>query len=166
MMLNNLLFYRLVIFNTLSMCALFWGYKMDYIDMLMRHDAIGIIYAIASLLGIGIFGSLVRGWKVSHALNELKNRNIYDNVSARKMLHKNEYIHDMAGWAVLMGLFGNALGFVIALGGSSDTAILQGAGVAFGSTVAGILSAFLLEVNFSMIRTATGLLIEDSKEVS
>ena len=160
MVLKNLLFYRLMIFNTLGIVGLAAGYWMCFIEMLMKHDAVGVIYGIAGLLAIGIFGSLNRGWKVSQGHNDFKAGKGVDVVNVRKMFYKNEYIQNMAGWSVLIGLFGNALGLTEALSGGADT-LLAGAGIAFGSTVAGILVALWLEINFSMIRTATGLLLED-----
>jgi hypothetical protein len=131
---------------------------MGFVSVLMEHDAIGVIYAIGALAIVGLHGSLFRGWKVSQAVNAFKVGRGVDPVSVRKMFYKNGYIQDMAGWAVLLGLFGNAWGLMEAL---SSGDILKGAGVAFGSTVAGIIVAFLLEVNFVMIRTSTGLLFED-----
>ncbi len=163
MTLKNLLIYRLGIFNVLVLCGLIYAGYMGYVDILLKHDELGIIYFIAGLAGLGITGAFIRGWKVSTALNDVKAQKYVDPVDVHKMPHKNEYLRDMAGWSVLMGLFGNTWGLLTALSGGSTDALLQGAGVAFGSTVAGILAAFVLEVNFSMIRTATGTLAEEVK---
>jgi flagellar motor component MotA len=113
---------------------------------------------------LGIIFALIRGWKTSQALNEMKKKGYVDVLKARKMPHKNKYLEYMAGWAVLIGLFGNALGFVIALGSRDD--LLAGAGVAFGSTVAGILVALWLEINFSLIQNTTSLLLVDAEYAS
>lgn len=161
-MLKNLLFYRLIIFNTLGFVALSVAYFLGYIDILMHHDPYGVSYSIAALLGVGIFGTLTRGWKISQSINLIKGGFNIDRSSARKMVHKNKYIGAMAGWAVLIGLFGNALGLALALT-DIDTA-LQAAALAFGSTVAGILTALWLEVNFTMLDTATGILLEDVED--
>lgn len=163
MILKNLLFYRLVIFNSLGFVGLAVAYWMGLLNMLVEHDAVGITYVIGTLLIVGVIGSFIRGWKTSQVMNRLKAMpSLVHPSDVRKMPHKNEYIRDMAGWAVLMGLFGNAIGFAMALA-DIDTA-LQAAGVAFGGTAAGILVALWLEVNFSMIRTATALALEEVSE--
>jgi len=164
MSLKNLLFYRLVIFNVLGGCVLIMAYGMGIIDTLLSHDALGVVYGIGGLLSLGVIGSLMRGWKVSQMLNTIKANTKYVNpTDVRKMPHKNEYIRDMAGWSVLLGLLGNVLGLIVALSGGEE-ALLAGVGTAFGSTAAGILVALWLEINFTMIRTATGLAIEEVAE--
>ena len=159
-MLKNLLFYRLVIFNTLGLVALIASYFHGFITTLLQHDDMGVVYVIGALLALGIMGSLSRGWKVSQMMNLVKKGYSVDRQSVFKMSHNNEYLKDMAEWSVLIGLLGNVLGLLTALEGGQDS-LLAGAGTAFGSTVAGILVAFWLGVNFTMIRTATGLLQED-----
>jgi len=136
---------------------------MGFVTILLQHDTYGTIYGIAVLLGLGMFGSLVRGWKVSKALNRIKDGLSLPISEARKMAHKNEYIRDMAEWCVLIGLLGNVSGLLMALSQGRD-ALLAASGVALGSTAAGILAALLLGVNNTMIKTATNLLIEDSTE--
>ena len=164
MILKSLLFYRLVIFNTLGIVGLLAGYWYGLVDKLLQHDALGVIYVIAGLLSIGIFGSLNRGWKISKAKNFVSqcNARLWAHsfvVKVRKMAHKNEFIQSMAAQSVLVGLFGNVLGLITALG--SPESVQAGAAIAFGSTAAGILTALWLEVNFLMLRTATSNLIED-----
>lgn len=163
-MLDNLLFYKLCIFNFLSLCAVYAVYQLGYVQLLLQRDGTGILYGIFFILGLGILFTLIRGWKASQLLNEIKRMGHVDILKVRKMPHKNEYLNDMVEWALLVGLFGNALGFIIALGSRDD--LLAGAGVAFGSTVAGILTALWLKVNFAMLRTATALLLEDAEYAS
>jgi hypothetical protein len=163
-MLDNLLFYRLVILNFLGACVVFWGYQMGYVTKILARDETGVVWIIVAILVLGVMFVLSRGWKVSKMLNELKKIGHVNVLKVRKMPHKNKYLEFMAGWAVLVGLFGNALGFVIALGSRDD--LLTGAGVAFGSTVVGILTALWLEINFSFLSVATANLLEDAEYAS
>lgn len=159
-MLNNLLFYRIIILNSLGLVALFASYQMGFVQTLIQHDSIGAVYGISALLGIGVIGSLIRGWLISQKANAFNANKGIDIVDVRKMIWNNEFLMYMAGWAVLIGLFGNVWGLLEALSKGSDF-LTQGAGVAFGSTAAGILAALWLEVNYLMIRTTTGCLLED-----
>ena len=163
MSLENLLFYRLIIFNALAFCALAVAYWMGIIDTILAHDALGVVYGIAAILGLGVVGSFIRGFKISRIMNALKSNKHVPPSDVRKIPHKNEYIRDMAGWSVLLGLLGNVLGLILALAGGQDV-LLAGVGTAFGSTAAGILVAIWLEINFSMIRTTTGLALEEVSE--
>ncbi len=156
------LFYRLAILNTLGIVGLSAGYWYGLVDKLLQHDAIGVIYVIGALLAYGIFGSLNRGWKVSKAV-VISNKGKYFRTDflrdVRKMAHDNEYINAMSVQAVLIGLFGNVWGLIMALG--SPESVAAGASVAFGSTAAGILTALWLDTNYNMLKTTTSNLIED-----
>jgi hypothetical protein len=157
--LNFLLFYRLVIFNVLGIAIVIWAYLAGYVTLILERDATGVVYGIIALGVVGIISTLSRGWKISTKINNLKAGKYVDILKAKKMPHKNEHIHDIAGWALLVGIFGNTLGFIMALA-SKDT-LLAGASTAFASTTVGILVALWIEGNFRMIKTQTALLLED-----
>jgi hypothetical protein len=158
-MLNFLLFYRLLIFNFLGFATVYYAYVMGYVNIILEKDTSGVVEVIVLVTLAGIFSTLKRGYQISKAINTMKEGKYVDILKAKKMAHKNEHIESIGGWAVLLGLLGNAIGFVIAL--SSKDALLTGAGTAFGSTVVGIACALWTEVNYRMLKTATAVYVED-----
>lgn len=173
-MLNNLLFYRLLITNGFALALFVWAYSLGYVQKVLERDVSNISEVIFGLFVIGLISTFIRGYKVSEALNHFKKTH-YKSKSLttkyRKMPAKNTHIYRIAEFLAILGLVGNALGFFIALdhagvGGSNQQiadSLLAGMGVAFGSTLVGSITGLLTLINYGMIETATSMLIEDTK---
>ncbi len=176
-MLNNLLFYRLLITNGFAMAMLAYAYSLGYIHMVLARDVSGISEVIIGLFAIGLVSTFIRGYKVSEALNKVKQpqyKGLYMDAEARrkflKMPAKNTHLLRISEYLVTLGLLGNCVGFFIALenaGGGDNQALanslLAGMGTAFGATIVGTVAGLLMWINYSMIETATSVLIEDTK---
>lgn len=172
-MLNNLLFYRLLILNLIGAAGVGWGLFMGYIQVLFESETTGIGYLMVALFAVGLYGIFSRAHKVSKSLNYLKARSAMAMDGVEKYNTKNAYIGDISIWLVTLGLIGNIMGFYIAvdgldLSGGPEAAIagidhmIEGMKVAFGTTLIGTVLGLWLHVNFRVLTTATDLLVKDT----
>lgn len=179
-MLDNLLIYRLAIFNLCGAAIAFWGYERGLIAPLFDQDATRLTYIIVALFLLGMVSVFQRGMKLSRHLNRLKAADrlpdrmkfnkLRDGFNATKFGAKTAHIDDMGKWLVLLGLLGTVLGFRWSLSGvdvnsfssasgtqDSLVVMLGGVFIAQGTTIVSIVTALWLDVNRRMLATAITL---------
>lgn len=174
-MLNNLLIYRLLIFNVLCAAAVGWAWQRGFVADMFLRDKSYMTYAAAILFGIGTLSLFWRAFKVSHALNRIK-AGATLRINATKLTEKNAHLDDIGDLIVTIGLTGTAIGVVIMLHSfnpeslsdpskvvETATMLGEGIGTAFRSTIVSAIVWMVHIVNLRMLKTATVLMIEDAK---
>ena len=173
-MLNNLLVYRLAIFNILCLAALSWAWQRGFVSDMFGNDRSYMTYAAAGLFMAGSVSCLARAAKVGSILNSLKLGG-HPQVSAVKFEAKAAHLDDVGDLIVTVGLTGTAIGVVMMLhsfsaGSLSDpakivetaTALGDGVGTAFRSTIVSAIAWCWHLDNLRMLKTATTLMLEDA----
>ena len=179
-MLNNLLMYRLMLFNGAALALLIWAFVLGWPQFLLSNDVSHIGYVMITLFVVGMLSLFTRATKVTSAMNLVKSTRdkslIGEDVKhkIRKFPTKAGHLEDIANWLVVLGLIGNIVGFAIALYGlrgadigSADAAqkvvvgLLSGLAVAFYTTLIGALLGLWMDINRRLLKTATELLLQD-----
>lgn len=174
-MLNNLLIYRLVIFNVLYAAGVAWAWQRGFVADMFLRDESHMTYVAAVLFLLGTFSLFWRAAKVSHALNRIKAGAII-RINAAKFIEKNAHLDDAGDLIVVAGLTGTAIGVVIMLHSfnpeslsdpakvvETATMLGNGIGTAFRSTIVSSFVWMAHFVNLRMLKTATVIMLEDSK---
>lgn len=173
MILKNLLFYRVVIFNVLGLCGLFWAYQMEYVNILLVKDEHNFLSGIALFFSFFFGMGLWRSWRTSQWINKSKlgitSLSLQDLRMIRKLPSKSLLLLRGSEWMVTLGLLGNCFAFMIAgLQANNATQLsdnLQSAVfIAFSTTFVGTIFGFWTWINYHMIDSATQALLEDIKE--
>ncbi|MDZ4818537.1 MAG: MotA/TolQ/ExbB proton channel family protein [Planctomycetota bacterium] len=174
-MLNNLLIYRLVIFNFLCGAGLAWAWQRGFVADMFLRDESHMTYVATILFFIGTFSLFWRSIKVGSALNRIK-AGARLHVCAAKFTEKNAHLDDIGDLIVTAGLVGTAIGVVIMLHSfnpeslsdpskvvETATMLGNGIGTAFRATIVSAIIWMVHIVNLRMLKTATVLMIEESK---
>ena len=131
---------RLIVLNTVWLALAFWTVAMGYAQFVFTHDISGLSYLIAAMQAFAI-GAAFAG--------------------------RVAFLTHVKTWFVMIGLFGNVLGFIIALQGMASgslgdadglrgmaTALLDGMSVAFCSTLVGAIAALWTSTNLWLLGSA------------
>jgi hypothetical protein len=169
---------RLFVFNFAGAALVTWAWMRGYVDMLTAADATHMTAVISGLFGVGLASVGWRAWALSRAASGGIPSSIASAFrarrDARKLAIRNEHIGDIVESLVILGLVGNAVGFLIGFRGvdagtfgsaeglrEGGAHLLAGVGTAFGSTIAGLSMALWTLWNNRMLATATALYAED-----
>jgi len=133
---------RLIILNTCWAALVVWAAVHGYVGFVFTHDVSRISYMIAAVLAATVFAAFV-----GHT---------------RLLPHAKI-------WAVMLGLIGNLIGFVIALHGMSGgdltsaaglltmgKALIDGLSVAFCSTLVGAIASLWIGTNGYILNMEAG----------
>lgn len=176
-MLNNLLIYRLVIWNMIGAAIIAWAYMQGHLALLFTGDAAIFGAILIAVFLAGLASLFTRAWKVSKALNDVKTT--YGGSPAffteraknhQKFVIKNSHVGYTGVVLATIGLIGNLTGMVMAVHGFSSAdaqasadRMAMGMEVAFNVTLISLSLALWIGVGYQMLRTATALLIVDSR---
>jgi hypothetical protein len=176
-MLNNLLLYRLMLFNILCAVALGWAWQLGWVGDMFLKDASYMTYAALALFAVGLVSTFSRAFKIGGLLNTLKRRR-HISINGNKLVEKAAHLDDIGSLIVTAGLVGTAIGVVMMLhsfdaGSLTDPAkVVQtasmlgdGVGTAFRSTIVSSIFWMVHICNVRMLKTATVMLIEDEKGI-
>ena len=174
-MLRNHLIYRMLIFNLCCLALAYWAWGQGFVQDMFKFDASRMTYAALVLFSVGTLSCFGRAQKVSVSLNELKSGREFI-INGVKFEAKSAHLNLIGEIIVTIGLTGTAIGVVMMLksfnaGSLSDpakvvetaTALGEGVGTAFRSTIVSAILWVWHSVNVQMLRTASILLIEDAK---
>jgi hypothetical protein len=168
-MFSNLLLYRFIIFNGLTIAVtavLGWS---GYLLPLFQNDQSRLTFVITALFLVGWLWSWRKAVQVSLGLNDVKRRGARPACEAQrdKELAKTEWLGTVSEWLVALGLLGTVVGFSMALSGvdqgglstaggvqSAVAQLMQGMRVALNTTLLGASFALWHEVNIRMLKTA------------
>lgn len=174
-MLDHLLLFRLAIFNALAAAGVVWAYQMGFVTDMFGNDSSYMTYVAAALFLWGTVSCFSRARKVSALLDQLK-RGFTPEFNGAKFTEKSAHLDDIGDLIVVIGLTGTAIGVVMMLhsfsaGSLTDpakvvetaTALGDGLGTAFRSTIVSSILWMAHIVNLRMLKTATVLLTEDAQ---
>lgn len=181
-MLSHLLLYRFLLVNLVGFLGLGLAWNQGMIDLVFLQDHSRITWLIAAMFTVGWLGTVRRCWSVSRALDRIKLGKYWTMTTGdrEKVWAKIEWMRDMTGWLVTVGLIGTVIGFTVALSAidpdslgavsgvsASIATLMAGMKIALNTTIAGAIFSVWNEINQRMLRTAiTGFLadITDAQE--
>lgn len=171
-MLRNLLVFRLILLNASLAAVCAWAYFQGYLTTLFEGETTGIGYGLVALTLAAIIGVFHRAQKVSAAFDKVKD-GVW--VDTRKMLIKSAYIGLTATCVMLLGVWANGYGiwhsFTDVNITSTDTILATVSGmwgglkIAFINTLISIALYLAIMVNYSILVTATRLLMIDASDL-
>lgn len=177
-MFHNHLIYRLIVMNGCALAALAWAWGQGYLSYVGK-DGSGISIAILILFAFGMVSLSIRAMRVTRALNGIKGgRSV--SINPAKFVAKGDHIDTISGLLVSMGFLGTIVGLVTMLfgdggmmsDGSLDSVkalidrIITGGGIAFITTAVGLVTSMWLDLNSSVLRTATICMLQDNEAAS
>lgn len=174
-MLDSLLIFRMTIFNALAAAGVVWAYQMGFVTDMFGNDSSYMTYVATALFLLGTASCFSRARKISAHLDRLK-RGFTPEFNGAKFIEKSAHLDDIGDLIVTVGLTGTAIGVVMMLHGFSAgsltdpakvveaaTALGDGLGTAFRSTIVSAILWMVHVVNLRMLKTATILAVEDSQ---
>lgn len=159
---------KLYIFNFGGACIVAAAWWVGYVDMLMHADAAHMTKIIAALFLVGLTSTFRQAWKVDKA----RKAQFWKGPASRKRAHETlscgaAHLRDVYTALFILGIIGNAVGFLIAFSGVSMASmgsadgmqaagvkLLSGAGTAFGATIVGLSLALWMSANLRILQTA------------
>lgn len=158
---------RLFIFNTAGACFVAWAWVMGYVTRLLAADGVHMTLVIGAVFAYGLVAAFWFGRKVDARLRQGCWYGGERTLAHAGLLRSTAHLHDLFAGLFILGIIGNALGFLSAFGGI-DTAslttpegmraagaqLLAGSGTAFGSTIVGLTLALWTMVNLRILATA------------
>jgi len=156
---------RLFIANTAGACVVAWAAWQGHIARLPAADGAHMTLVIAAVFAYGLAATFWYGRGADEADYACLNETRQDY---RAMLLRNTaHLHDLLAGLFILGIVGNAIGFLSAFGGIDTSALttpegmraagaqlLAGSGTAFGSTIVGLSLAIWTMVNLRILATA------------
>lgn len=146
---------RLAILNFAGACFLAWAWMMGYVERVTKADGAHMTYVIAALFAIGLASTFWQMMKVASP-----------GVSKRGALISSGHLYDIFAGLFILGIIGNAIGFLNAFGGvnvadlaspdgmrKAGAQLLSGASTAFGSTIVGLALALWTSANLRVLAT-------------
>lgn len=173
-MLHNLLIYRLAIVQIVGVALVAWSWSAGWVEQAVEADRSRIVFVIAAVFLLATASLFRRAFKVARALNAMKDGIVGPRDHPDKMLEKAGHLDDVPEILTVLGLTGTLVGIIFALHGitADDFASIQGVqqiagqmlagmGVAFYTSLVGMVFAVWATINRRILRTATVSLIAD-----
>lgn len=164
---RNILFYKLVLLNTLAIAWLsVTQFQSGWFGKLFYSDTTGINYAIAGLFAVVLIGTARKGLEINRAHRDITGDTVYINDWQGELrLKQMEWIEKAAGWMLFLGLIGTLYGLMISLEGVNTgnfgsvegikqiaVQMVAGLRIEISTTIIGALFALWTEVNFTVIK--------------
>lgn len=176
-MLKNLLVYRLLLVNLIGAVLLAVAWQRGLVTEVMTGDSTGLVYVMAALFGLFLVSLFIRAGKVSAILNQTKSPYfIPTRENKTKFLAKQAHLDEIPGWLVTLGLLGTVIGMSMAIFGIDQSSLgspegvkkvasglIAGMQVALYTTIVGSILGLWASVNRRMLRTATLVMLEDTR---
>ncbi len=175
-MLKNLLVYRFLLVNLLAVLAGVFAADRGWIQPLYGNDFTYITSIISVLFVASWATTFRRVCRVAGELNSFKKDAPWHMPTGaiNKTWAKVEWLRDVTGWLVGLGLLGTIIGFTYALSGVNESALgsargvsdaigplMEGMRVALNTTIAGAIFSTWNDINQRMLRTAMSCMIAD-----
>lgn len=145
---------RLFIANVAGCCIVAYAWFLGYVERITQADGAHMTYIIAAVFAAGVLSTF---WQASRV----------GRVSADQSRIGSAHLYDLFAALFILGIIGNAIGFLNAFGGvniadlatpegvrKAGAQLLSGAGTAFGSTLVGLSLALWTSVNLRILATA------------
>ncbi|QKC99160.1 hypothetical protein [Mesorhizobium sp. NZP2298] len=159
---------KLYIVNFAGACLAVWAWLMGYVQRVTEADAVHMAYVIAAVFVVGLMSTLWQARKVDKRLRQRMWNGDERSRAYTSIVRESAHLYDVFVALFLLGIIGNAIGFLIAFGGVDIAAmsdpegirkagaqLLTGAGTAFGSTLVGLTLALCTSINLRILATAT-----------
>ncbi|TPJ86975.1 MULTISPECIES: hypothetical protein [unclassified Mesorhizobium] len=159
---------KLFIINFAWAALVAWAWFMGYVQRVTEADAVHMAYVIAAVFAAGLASTF---WQARKVDERMRQRSWTGNERERgytSIVRESAHLYDVFVALFLLGIIGNAIGFLVAFGGvdvgalsdpegirKAGAQLLSGAGTAFGSTLVGLTLALWTSVNLRILATAT-----------
>jgi len=158
---------RLFVFNFAGACFVAWAWQLGYVSRLTAADGAHMTLVIAAVFAAGLISTALWAYRVNKCLMQScwlggERRREYQAI-----VRGTGHLHDILVALFILGIIGNAIGFLSAFGGidkgSLTTAeglraagvhLFEGSGTAFGSTIVGLSLALWTMGNLRILETA------------
>lgn len=145
---------RLFIANIAGCCIVAYAWFLGYVERITEADGAHMTYIIAAVFACGVISTFMQMSRLGKIPIEISIRN-------------SAHLYDLFTALFILGIIGNAIGFLNAFGGvniadlgtpegvrKAGAQLLSGAGTAFGSTLVGLSLALWTSVNLRILATA------------
>jgi hypothetical protein len=145
---------KLFIVQFVGACVVVWASWCGYVSRLVEADGAHMAYIIAAVFVCGVASTFLQASRVG-------------KISADESRIGSAHLYDLFAALFILGIIGNAIGFLNAFGGvnindlvtpegvrKAGVQLLSGAGTAFGSTLVGLSLALWTSVNLRLLATA------------
>ncbi len=178
-MLKNLLVYRFLIVNLLAVLAGIVAGDRGWLQPLYGNDFTYLTSIITLLFAASWATTFRRVISVGYELNRIKEQGGWHMQAGviSKTWAKLEWLRDVTGWLVGLGLLGTIIGFTYALSGVNEVSLgsargvsdaigplMDGMRVALNTTIVGAIFSTWNDVNQRMLRTAVSCMIADCSD--
>lgn len=156
---------RLTIINTAWICLVVWAWLNGYVQRLMAADGAHMTVIIAAVFVAGLASTYWHARKADIAQAKDASHS-WGYYKAGALTRNTAHLYDIFAALFILGIVGNAIGFLAAFGGvdtaSMTTAagmqtagaqLLSGVGTAFGSTITGLTLALWFSMNLRVLAT-------------
>lgn len=146
---------KLIIVNTCWCAFLVYAWFSHIMDKVMKADSAHMEIVIASVFMIGLLSTVWQVFSLGKGGNQ------------EEAVTNSAHLYDIFAALFILGIIGNALGFLNAFGGvhvadmatadgikKAGVQLLSGVGTAFGSTLAGLTLALWTSCNLRILSTA------------
>lgn len=178
---NHPTFTKLAIANFAGACVVAWAFWVGLVERVFLADGSGMTLVISGVFLVGVASVM---WRSFHVDATLRRKNSWEATTKRHVrrgtqaeydlgeeyrvaLRKSAHLHDLLVILLMLGIVGNALGFLTAFSGvdvstitSADglkkagVQLMSGAGTAFGSTITGLILAVWTTINIRILETS------------
>lgn len=163
---------RLTIINTAWVCLVVWAWLNGYVQRIMEADGAHMTLIIAAVFVAGLASTYWWARKADYALKEQRKWGVPEWGDEYPLKHKamtrnTAHLYDIFAALFILGIVGNAIGFLAAFGGvdphsmssaegmqKAGAQLLSGVGTAFGSTITGLTLALWFSMNLRVLATA------------
>jgi hypothetical protein len=156
--------FRLTIFNFAGACVVTWAWFSGHIARLTAADGSHMTLIIAAVFVYGVATTFWWARKVSYVA---ANGGSVKRLWKPRFLISTAHLYDIMSALFILGIIGNAIGFLSAFGGidtsslttpegmrAAGAQLLSGSGTAFGSTIVGLSLAVWTMGNLRILATA------------
>lgn len=144
---------RLYVLNVAGACFVVWAYWLGFVERVTKADGAHMTLIIAAVFLAGLLSTFWQAAKVG-------------KTSKRVLLIDSGHLYDVLAGLFILGIIGNAIGFLMAFGGiniadlaspegmrKGGAQLLSGASTAFGSTIVGLVLALWTSANLRVLAT-------------
>lgn len=144
---------RLAVLNFAGACFLAWAWWLGYVARVTEADGAHMTWIIAGLFLVGLLSTFWQALKTGSP-----------GASRRSAMIASGHLYDIFAGLFILGIIGNAIGFLTAFGGvnvadlatpdgmrKAGAQLLSGASTAFGSTIVGLALALWTSANLRVL---------------
>jgi hypothetical protein len=160
---------QLLLINTIALCMVYLFWLNSWVSLAISADPTYIIFVITGILVWGLYLSFKRSYQLDHEIDNLDQTkadlgNHTQESLTMRFGNRLQFIQFLSSSAVMLGLIGTIIGFIIGLYGidpnmivnldtmvQSVVQILAGMSVAFYTTLVGCLVNIWLDFNIVVI---------------